>query len=70
MKALRFRIWLTRQAIAKRVESAEVLVVWHLPRWVIRWATVRAYVKAWEDAGTREPDELTYDEVAKAADRV
>ncbi len=35
-----------RYQATKRLESLQLKIVWHLPRWVIRWAVVRATLHA------------------------
>ena len=48
-------------------ERVQTFVAWRLPHWLVRWALVRAYSKAWADAGNKTPDDLTYREVWDAS---
>lgn len=68
MKWLRFQIWWhTACRISRWNEKAQMAIAWRLPRWLMKWAVVRAYAGAWEKAGDKTPDELTYGEVYEAA---
>lgn len=53
--------------VARINDWAQRWIAWHSPRWLIRWAVIRAYSKAWGDAGNKTPDELTFTEVVNAA---
>ena len=64
----RFALWriFTRYNVRRWVEVG----VWqslmrHVPGRFIYFATIHAYSRAWQEAGTKTPDELTFDEVVK-----
>lgn len=67
MKRIRFELWYARRRVERRIEAAQMWLVWRLPSWVIYWACIRANCKAWVDAGDKTPNELTFNEVMDAA---
>jgi hypothetical protein len=68
MEAIRFWwYWHVVLSAQHWTEKAQMCVAWRLPRWLLYWAVIRAYSNAWEKAGNKTPDELTYNEVANAA---
>ena len=48
--------------MGRRIEKLQVAFVWHLPRWVIKWAVVRAAVQNRDDY----PGTITAEEMLKA----
>lgn len=44
--------------LAVRIEKIQMAIVWHMPKWVIKWATIKSCSEAWADAGTKTPDEI------------
>ena len=49
-----------------RTEGIPQFIAYRVPRKVAYWAFIRVFSSAWADAENKTPDELTYDEVAKA----
>jgi len=48
-----------------KFEKVQTFIVWHLPKWIIYWAVVRAYANASHVYPTKTPDEITLNEVLK-----
>lgn len=57
----RFADWRRRKA-----EKLRIWFIWHLPRWVAYWSTIRVFSHGTTGAyGNTHPDELGYGELMK-----
>ena len=65
MRRIRFEL---RWRWANCLPKFQMAVAWKLPRWLVRWAVVRAYARATTTEPTKTPDELTYREVYAGAE--
>ena len=47
-----------RYELMKRKEKIQLWIVWHLPKWVIYWATIRLVAFATGKRSKATPDEM------------
>lgn len=47
-----------RYELMKRREKIQLWIVWHLPKWVIYWATIRLVAFATSKRSEATPDEM------------
>lgn len=59
----RILCWLDRT-----VTLWQTRLVWRMPRWVIRWAVVRAYAQAGANSPKKNYADLTYNDVYQAVE--
>lgn len=60
---------LLRWRIIERAERIQMRFVWILPRWIVRWALIRAHVHAMQENPSEEIPAMTVVRVAQAWDR-